>query len=228
MPNSRRPAAVLNVALSFAFVGLVFAAAGTFRWPAFWVLLGFYVLTSGGWMLWLKRRDPGLLKERMTGKTRPDVKAWDKKIIRAYTFLLVAMLLVAPLDAVRFRWSAVPWSVRGLALLAMFAAWSLIIWAFRVNAFLAECVRIQTERGHTVCTAGPYRVVRHPMYVGVIMTILAMPILLGSLFALIPAGFIAALFVLRTALEDRTLKEELPGYADYARAVRWKLVPKIW
>jgi protein-S-isoprenylcysteine O-methyltransferase Ste14 len=103
-----------------------------------------------------------------------------------------------------------------------------VIWAFRVNAFLAEMVRIQNERGHTVCTTGPYRIVRHPMYVGVILTILCVPVLLGSLYALIPAGLIAALFVLRTALEDRTLQAELPGYADYAQTVRWKLVPGVW
>jgi protein-S-isoprenylcysteine O-methyltransferase Ste14 len=228
MALAKKRAEVLNVALGFVVVGLVFAAAGTFQWPAFWVLLGFYVLTTGGWMLWLKRRDPGLLKERMSSKSRPDVKAWDRKIIRVYSALLLVMLLVAPLDAVRFRWSTVPWTVRGLALLVMLAAWSLIIWAFRENAFLAECVRIQTERGHTVCTTGPYRIVRHPMYVGVILTILGIPVLLGSLFALIPAVLIAALFVLRTALEDRTLQAELSGYADYARTVRWKLVPGIW
>jgi protein-S-isoprenylcysteine O-methyltransferase Ste14 len=195
---------------------------------AFWVLLAFYVLTTGGWVLWLRRRDPALLKERMTGGTRPDVKAWDRAIIRAYTALLTIMLLVAPLDAVRFRWSHVSWIVRGLALFGMFAAWGLVIWAFRVNAFLAEMVRIQNERGHTVCTTGPYRIVRHPMYVSVILTILCVPVLLGSLYALIPAGLIVALFVLRTALEDRTLQAELPGYADYARTVRWKLVPGIW
>lgn len=219
---------LLNVVLGLALVGLVFAAAGTFVWPALWVLLGFYFLTTGGWMVWLRHRDPGLLKERMTGRSRPDVKAWDRVIIRSYTALLTVLLLLAPLDAVRFRWSRVPLAARGLALLVMLAAWSLVIWAFRVNAFLAECVRIQTERGHTVCTTGPYRVVRHPMYVAVILTILCVPVLLGSLFALIPAGLIAGLFVLRTALEDRTLRAELPGYAEYAREVRWKLVPGVW
>jgi protein-S-isoprenylcysteine O-methyltransferase Ste14 len=117
---------------------------------------------------------------------------------------------------------------RALALAGLFAAWALIMWVFRENAFLAEVVRIQTERGHTVCTSGPYRIVRHPMYVGVILTILCVPVLLGSLYALIPAGLIAALFILRTALEDRTLRAELPGYADYARTVRWKLVPGVW
>lgn len=179
-------------------------------------------------MLWLKRRDPSLLKERMTGRARPDVKPWDKKIIRAYTILLSIMLVVAPLDAVRFRWSRVPFLPQALALLGLFAAWGLVIAAFRVNAFLAECVRIQSERGHTVCTTGPYRIVRHPMYVGVILTILGIPVLLGSLYAHVPAGLIAALFVLRTALEDRTLQAELPGYAEYARDVRWKLVPGVW
>jgi protein-S-isoprenylcysteine O-methyltransferase Ste14 len=218
----------IKVALSLAYVALVFLAAGTVRWTAFWVLLGFYVLTTGGWMLWLRRRDPGLLKERMTGATRPDIKRWDRAIIGAYSFLLAAMLLLAPLDAVRFRWSSVPLVFQGLALLGLFAAWSLVIWAFRVNAFLAEYVRIQTERGHAVCTTGPYRFVRHPMYVAVIVTILLVPVLLGSLYALIPAGLIAALFVLRTALEDRTLRAELAGYEEYARTVRWKLVPGIW
>jgi protein-S-isoprenylcysteine O-methyltransferase Ste14 len=223
-----RSTPAVKIVVSLAFIALIFAAAGTVRWTAFWVLLGFYVATTGGWMLWLKRRDPGLLKERMTGAARPDVKAWDRAIIRAYTAILLVMLLLAPLDAVRFRWSRVPLPARGLALVAMLAAWSLVIWAFRENAFLAECVRIQTERGHTVCTTGPYRFVRHPMYVAVIVTIICVPVLLGSLYALIPAGLIAALFVLRTALEDRTLQAELPGYADYARTVRWKLVPGVW
>jgi protein-S-isoprenylcysteine O-methyltransferase Ste14 len=219
---------LLNVVLGFALVGLMFAAAGTFVWPALWVLLGFYFLTTGGWMVWLRHRDPGLLKERMTGRTRPDVKAWDKKIIRAYTVLLVVLLIVAPLDAVRFRWSRVPILLQALALLGLFAAWCLIVWVSRENAFLSEVVRIQTDRGHAVCTTGPYRTVRHPMYVAIIVTVLCVPVLLGSLYALIPAVLIAALFVLRTGLEDKTLRAELPGYAEYARAVRWKLVPGIW
>jgi protein-S-isoprenylcysteine O-methyltransferase Ste14 len=221
-------AKVLKVVFGFALVGLMFAAAGTFVWPAFWVLLAFYFLTTGGWMLWLKRRDPGLLKERMSGGTRPDVKGWDKTIIRVYTVLLSVMLLVAALDAVRFHWSRVPLGSQALALVGLFAAWALIIGAFRENAFLSEVVRIQTERGHTVCTTGPYRIVRHPMYVGIILTILCVPVLLGSLYGLIPAALIAALFVLRTALEDRTLQAELTGYAEYARNVRWKLIPGIW
>jgi protein-S-isoprenylcysteine O-methyltransferase Ste14 len=228
VPLATKRAAARNVALGLALVGLMFAAAGTFVWPALWVLLGFYLLATSGWMLWLRRRDPALLKERMTGGTRPDAKGWDRTILRIYTALFAVMLVVAPLDAVRFRWSYVPWIVRGAALAGLFAAWGLLMRVFRENAFLSEVVRIQTDRGHTVCTTGPYRVVRHPMYAAIIVTILCVPVLLGSLYALVPAALIAALFVLRTALEDRTLRAELPGYADYARTVRWKLVPGIW
>lgn len=228
MPVAAKRASARNVLFGFALVGLMFAAAGTFVWPALWVLLGFYVLAMGGWMLWLRRRDPALLKERMTGRTRPDAKGWDRTILRVYTALFAAMLLVAPLDAVRFRWSHVPRLFQGLALFGLFAAWSLIAWTFRENAFLSEVVRIQTDRGHTVCTTGPYRIVRHPLYAAIIVTILCVPVLLGSLYALIPAALVAALFVLRTALEDGTLRAELPGYTDYARTVRWKLMPKIW
>lgn len=223
-----RLAPVFNVVLGSALVGLMFAAAGTFIWPALWVLLGFYWLAMSSWMLWLRRRDPALLKERMTGGTRPDAKGWDRTILRVYTVLFAVMLIVAPLDAVRFRWSHVPWAVSGLALAGLFAAWGLLIWVFRENAFLSEVVRIQTDRGHTVCTTGPYRIVRHPMYVAIIGMVLCVPVLLGSLYALIPAALVAALFVLRTTLEDKTLRAELPGYADYARTVRWKLVPGIW
>jgi len=228
MAFATKRARVLNIALGSALVGLAFAAAGTVRWPAFWVLLGVYAGGLGGLMSWLKRRNPGLLKERIAGATRPGVKAWDKRILRAYTVLLAIMLLVAPLDAVRFRWSRVPIGVQGLALLGLLAAGGLFMGVFRANAFLAEYVRIQEDRGHAVCTTGPYRIVRHPMYVAIIATVFCVPVLLGSLYALIPAGLITGLFVLRTALEDRTLQAELPGYAEYARNVRWKLIPGVW
>lgn len=228
MAEPKARSTLVNGAMGSALVALVFIAAGTVHWPAFWVLLGFYIAATGGWMLWLKRRDPGLLKERMSGRTKPDVKGWDRTIMRAYTVLLAFMLVIAALDAVRFRWSRIPLGFQAFALLGLFAAWSLLMWAFRENAFLSEFVRIQTDRGHAVCTTGPYRIVRHPMYVAIMLTILCVPILLGSVYGLIPALLIVALFVLRTALEDRTLQAELPGYADYARTVPWKLVPKLW
>ncbi len=218
--------AALRAAIWIGFVGLIFLAAGTLRWFAFWLLLGVYIAVVTVLILWLKKHDPGLLKERMT--VRKDVKKWDKMIIGSYSVLLGILFLLAPLDAVRFRWSSVPAAVRWPAFLGLLVAWAIAFWAFRENAFLSGLVRIQTDRGHKVCTTGPYRIVRHPMYLAVIISILGMPVFLGSLYSLIPAALITGLFVLRTSLEDRTLRKELPGYADYAAKVRWRLIPGIW
>ena len=217
---------VVRVLGGSVFVLLIFAAAGTFHWPRLWFFLGFYLLTTSGLMIWLKRRDPGLFKERTT--VRKDAKAWDTVIVKVYTALLMVLYVVVPLDAVRFRWSGVPTAVSWLAFAVVFLAWIIVFWAFRENAFLSGVVRIQTDRGHSVCTTGPYRFVRHPMYLAVILSNLGVPVFLGSLYALVPAGLVAGLFILRTSLEDKTLRRELPGYAEYAARTRWKLVPKVW
>lgn len=217
---------LLRILPRLAFIALIFVAAGTLDWPRLWFILGVYTAATSALMLWLKKRDPGLLKERMSVKK--DVKGWDKTIIRIYTVLLMIMYIVLPLDAVRFGWSRVPAALSWPAFAGIFLSWAVVFWAFRENAYLSAFVRVQTDRGHTVCTTGPYRFVRHPMYLAVILAILCVPLFLGSLFSLIPAALIVGLFVLRTSLEDRTLRAELPGYADYAAKVRWKLIPNVW
>ena len=217
---------LIKILSRLAFIALIFVAAGTLNWPRLWFFLGFYAVTTSALMLWLKKRDPGLLKERMN--VRKDVKGWDKTIIRIYTVLLMVMYILLPLDAVRFGWSRVPAALSWLAFSGIFLSWVVVIWAFRENAYLSAFVRLQTDRGHKVCTTGPYRFVRHPMYLAVVLSILCVPFFLGSLFSLIPAVLIVGLFVLRTSLEDRMLRAELPGYSDYAVKTRWKLVPKVW
>lgn len=219
---------LLKIAVSVVFMASIFVAAGTINWPRIWFFLGFYFIAVSALLIWLKRHDPGLLKERMSVAGKKDVKGWDKIIISVYTILLLLMFLVAPLDAVRFRWSRVPPSLQWLAFLGIFASGLIVFWAFRENAYLSGFVRIQSDRGQTVCTAGPYRFVRHPMYLAIILAVLCLPLFLGSLYSLILAGLIAALFVLRTFLEDKTLRRELPGYAEYAARVRNKLIPKVW
>jgi len=102
------------------------------------------------------------------------------------------------------------------------------LWAMSANAYLSTMVRIQDDRGHQVVTTGPYRYVRHPMYVGTIFFGLCMPLFLGSWWTFVPCGLIVILFIIRTALEDRTLRDELPGYAEYAERVRYRLLPGVW
>jgi protein-S-isoprenylcysteine O-methyltransferase Ste14 len=136
--------------------------------------------------------------------------------------------LVSGLDK-RFGWSRPvdgPWQVGAGVVLA--AAIAVTAWAMAVNPFFSATVRIQTDRGHRPIAAGPYRIVRHPAYAAMMIGTLAGPVLLGTLTALVPASALAILFAVRTRLEDRTLVAELPGYAQYADRVRWRLVPGVW
>jgi protein-S-isoprenylcysteine O-methyltransferase Ste14 len=135
---------------------------------------------------------------------------------------------VAGLDE-RFGWS--PPFAAGLHVggaLGVVLGFALFLWAMAANAFFSEGVRIQTDRGHKVATQGPYRTVRHPGYVGAMLAEAATPVLLGSLWALIPAAGSVLCYVIRTALEDRTLVAELPGYAEYTTRTRYRLLPGIW
>jgi protein-S-isoprenylcysteine O-methyltransferase Ste14 len=142
---------------------------------------------------------------------------------------MLLMLLVSGLDQ-RFSWTrqALPLGFQFGALFSGFLGYLLIMWALSSNNFASSYVRIQGERGHKVATSGPYRFVRHPFYVGVICLVLAVPLTLGSLWALLLSFGITALFVLRTVLEDQKLFEELIGYRQYAAEVRYRLIPGVW
>jgi protein-S-isoprenylcysteine O-methyltransferase Ste14 len=184
-------------------------------------------LSAVAWFfIWTKRRDPSLLKERIS--PQKNVKAWDKRILRIYSLFLAALPIVAGLDAVRFRWSRLPLGLNVLGFAGLVLTMLLAFWATRENTFASSVVRIQTDRGHRVCSTGPYAHVRHPMYIAVILMAVSLPPALGSRYAFIPAVIIVGLFILRTALEDKTLQEELPGYKDYAQKVRFRLIPGVW
>jgi len=205
---------------------LLFVPAGTLDWPAAWVFSALYTAFLLVYAVWGTLRAPELMKER--SQVAENVKIWDKVIIAIYTVLLLATLVVAGLDVGRFQWSrmAVAWQI--IALGGMFLAGAIIFWTILTNAYLGRMVRIQEDRGHQVVTGGPYRYVRHPMYVGIILLLPCVALFLGSWWAFIPGSLIAILFVIRTALEDRTLQAELPGYAEYAQRVRYRLLPGVW
>jgi protein-S-isoprenylcysteine O-methyltransferase Ste14 len=136
--------------------------------------------------------------------------------------------VVAGLDVLVYHWSPVPPWTWGLGLGLFVLGDVPVLWSLVENPYLERIVRIQEERGHKVITTGPYRFVRHPMYVGVFLMIVAWPLLLGSLWALVPAAGMIALMVYRTAAEDRMLLEELPGYQDFASKTRYRLLPGVW
>ena len=173
------------------------------------------------------RRDPELIAER--GRIREDAKSWDKALAPVVSLLLPLITLVVSALDERSGWSPrMSPAVHLLSLAATAAGYGIVTWAMASNRFFSGLVRIQKERGHTVATAGPYGYLRHPGYAGTIAFTLATPLLLGSLWGVVTAGLAAALFVLRTALEDRTLMAELPGYRDYAARVRYRLLPAAW
>jgi protein-S-isoprenylcysteine O-methyltransferase Ste14 len=214
--------------LAFVLIlaAILFVCAGRLDWVMGWVYMGVYAGVTVAGVL-LVPLDPELVEERT--QIKEGVKEWDRRLTVIGSLLYpLAILVVAGLDE-RFGWSPqLPLWVQ-IAALAVAAAGSLLsIWATAVNRFYGRFVRIQKERGHVVISDGPYGTVRHPGYVGQILFSLASAVALGSLWALVPGGLFAALLVVRTALEDRTLREELEGYEAYAGRVRWRLVPYVW
>jgi protein-S-isoprenylcysteine O-methyltransferase Ste14 len=207
-------------------LGLVLVIEGEEVWWQGWALVGIYVVWSVANALILIPKNPELLIERVTRKKSD--KAWDTVILSIVGLITIAKHIVAGFD-VRWGWTArMPLALQIAALLVAVLGYALGTWAMAANPFFSMVYRIQKERGHTVATGGPYGLVRHPSYTGTIAFEFATPIILGSLWALIPAGLAALLFVVRTWLEDRALHEELDGYRDYAARVRYRLLPGIW
>jgi protein-S-isoprenylcysteine O-methyltransferase Ste14 len=208
---------------------LLFVCAGDLGWWQAWVYSVLIVAAGVGGRILAERRHPGLMAERQSIEKFQDAKAWDK-VLAPLTALSIGypLMIVAGLDH-RFGWSPVVplWLiVLGIFLIAL--GYAFAVWAFAENRFFSSVVRIQADRGHAVCDSGPYRIVRHPGYAGNILPLLGIVLALGSLWTLIPAAVALVIAVIRTALEDRTLLEELPGYQEYARRVRYRLFPGIY
>lgn len=210
------------------YVGVVLMlSAGRWDWWAGWLYVLIFLAFDAATALVALPRDPGLLIER--SQASPGIKSWDKVIMPVSSGLLpLASWILAGLNQ---RWGWAPPVSRGFVLggLALTVlGYGLLVWAMAANAFFSPVVRIQAERGHQVADGGPYRYLRHPGYLGAIGFSLGVPLQLGSWWALIPGLAAAGLFILRTALEDRTLAEELPGYEEYRQRVKYRLVPGVW
>ena len=205
---------------------LLFLLAGTLNWPMAWALVAVQLGVLVFNIIYILPRNPEAIAER--SEIKAGTKGWDRVIISLVSLSSIALLLVCGLDY-RFGWSPgyALW-IHILGLIAVALGNLLFSWALASNKFFATTVRIQDERAHQVAYSGPYRYVRHPGYVGYITFTMATPVALGTLWGLIPGALVALGMAVRTAMEDRTLRAELPGYQDYAAQVRFRLIPGVW
>jgi protein-S-isoprenylcysteine O-methyltransferase Ste14 len=211
---------LFSIGLMFA---ILFGFAGQWDYWHGWVffLLHIYV-TLFSWLIIPSE----LLQERT--KPGPGTKEWDYIFFILFSLLYITPFIAA-LDGGRHHWTGnFPLWVNALAFIVIFLGYSLTILSLWKNRFFSSTVRIQKDRGHYVVDKGPYALIRHPGYAGVILSCLGIPFALNSLWALVPAGLLAVVFIIRTYLEDITLQRELRGYANYAGRVRYRLIPKVW
>ena len=219
MPVSAYVQSALFFVLALA---ALFGSAGTFAIPVFWIYLAILGAIFVASILWL---DPDLARERMRpGGKKPPLA------LRLFSGVLVLHWIMAGLDRGRLHWSdTVPLWLQVLGLIALAASYAFCIWAMRVNRFFSSVVRIQSDRGQYVVERGPYAVIRHPGYLAGIVVVLASGVALGSWIATVFLAITSLPFLFYRAItEDRVLRAELPGYADYARRVRWRLIPGLW
>jgi protein-S-isoprenylcysteine O-methyltransferase Ste14 len=219
----RRPVVTYGAAIVLQAVAL-FAGAHRLNWPRGWLLVGLLIFIALSNVLVMACMNPRLLRQRFEEHT--GAKPVDEMIVRLYLLVLLTFFYIAGLDAGRYEWSIVSACTILPGLVLSLLGHALVLWTMAENYHLEATVRIQED--HKVVTTGPYRLIRHPMYVGTLVTMAGWPLIVGSLWVYIPVASVAVLFVVRTALEDRTLQEELPGYREYCRQTRYRLVPGIW
>ncbi len=202
---------------------ILFVAAGTLSWKWAWIalLLSLFLLVIDLIVL-----PAELIEER--GRKKENVKKWDRMLTSVIIFPTILMFVFSGLDQ-RFNWTGdvhIIINITGLVLI--FSGSMIFTWSMVSNKFFSTLVRLQTDRQHTVVTEGPYKYVRHPGYLGYIIFTSATPIALGTFWGLVFSVIIGILLIVRTVLEDATLKKELPGYAEYTENVKYKLIPFLW
>lgn len=229
---SHRPLIIwLRLAIRMSLFALALMwPAGSWGWWEAWVTVGLWTIFGITMTRHLLLHDPDLLAERM--KLVPlhkEQKPWDRVIMLLFFITGIALYIIPGFDVMRYRWSEpLPLVMRITALLIQIPCLFMLAWIMRENTYLAQVVKIDEQRGQQVITTGPYALVRHPMYTVTIVLLFAMPVALGSRYALILAGILTVLLIVRTCLEDRMLHAELEGYPEYAKQTRYRLIPGIW
>jgi protein-S-isoprenylcysteine O-methyltransferase Ste14 len=220
--TARLSGLVAGLVSTAVVAAILFGAAGRLDVPAFWAYVGVWAAAA---FVGAAALDPDLIRERLL----PGPGARDVGMTALFVPVALAQFVVAGLDVGRFHWSdGVSPALQAIGLVLVAAALGVSIWAASVNPFFSSVIRIQTDRGHRLVTAGPYRVVRHPGYASGPFLLVGTGVALGSWAAAAIGVVLVLLLLRRTAHEDRVLREELPGYAEYAGEVRWRLLPGVW
>lgn len=211
---------------TLVFTAILLFAAGTLNYFEAWLYLGIGIITT--FMTYFStRNNEDLMKER--SKIGEGSKCWDKLILGISTIVFIIFLVVAGLDSGRYGWTPkMHWSINVAGIVLIIAGQALFLKAKKENTFFSSVVRIQTDRGHTVCDTGVYRIVRHPGYLGMIISNLGLPLITDSLWSTIPILSGIILLLIRTYLEDETLKKELDGYVEYTKRTKKRIIPGIW
>jgi protein-S-isoprenylcysteine O-methyltransferase Ste14 len=217
------------IRLYFLIPLILVMCGGDLGWWQAWLYSLLIVAAGIGGRMWAEQRHPGLMAERQNIENIQNAKAWDKVLAPLMAVSVgYPMVFVAGLDH-RYHWSSeFPLWLIVIGFILISLGYAFAAWALAENRFFSSVVRIQTDRGHVVCDSGPYRFVRHPGYAGNILALFGIVLALSSVWTLIPAAVALIIAVIRTELEDRTLQDELPGYRDYARRVRYRLIPWIY
>jgi protein-S-isoprenylcysteine O-methyltransferase Ste14 len=220
---------IIQTIVWFGLMGaIIFGAAGTIDYFGGWLYLAEMIALSIVLGAYTARVDPGLLRERLKPPVQKDQPLADKLILIPILLLIFGGMAFMAADAARWRWSTMPLSVQWAGSALLLAAISFMTWTMRTNSFAAPVVKIQKERGQIVITTGPYAIVRHPLYFGALFYVAATSLVLGSWRGLATVPLVAFAFVIRIGVEEKTLREGLDGYDDYARRVRWRLIPFVW
>jgi len=208
------------------FFTIIFISAGSLSYWQGWayVIIGLFMFIMN---LTVFKLDSALLEER--SKPGEGAKAWDKLILGLTLLATIIMYIIAGFDSGRFHWSPdFHWSIYSIGIIFTIVGQLLFLIAQKQNKFFSSTVRIQTDRGHTVCESGLYKFVRHPAYLGSVIQTIGFPLLFGSLWSIIPASVSIVLLLTRTYMEDKVLKKELVGYIEYSFKTRYRLIPYIW
>ncbi len=205
-------------------MAIIFWPAGTLAWKEGWMYLVMQLGVSAFLAAYLFKNDPDLLEKRM--ELKAPKKEWDRLVMLPFVLAMCSLLIVPGLDAVRYGWSRMSVYLEILGFVGFCVSSYLLFLVMEANSFLLKTVEIQKDQ--QVISSGPYSMVRHPMYLSVIIMVFSIALALGSYYALIPAAIASIMLIIRTSFEDRALQQELKGYKAYAKKVRYRLIPELW